>query len=259
MSFSVAGRTALLTGAASGLGKGFSHRLLKEGAGTLLCLDMNEQLLHTQCEEMQVKYQSATIVPIVCDVTDLDALAKAFATKTDVPLSIVANNAGIGDEEKWQMSLALNLNAAIAGTQLGIESFQTNKPEGGGVIVNVASMAGLFPVPFGPVYTAGKHGLVGYSRCFQHMARKGIRVNCLCPAFVDTPLVQGMLGSKDKKIAMAGKFAVESTGGLIPIEMVEDAFYRLIIDSAHNGSVMRVTNGQGAQLHNFPTDGMEGL
>ena len=84
--------------------------------------------------------------------------------------------------------------------------------------INTRSMAGLAPMSFDPVYTAAKHGVVGYSRCFQHLIKKGIRVNCLCPAFTDTPLVQGLVD--DPKFGPAGKMAIESLGGLIPMENV---------------------------------------
>ena len=249
-------RTALITGAASGIGKAMSTRLLGSGVATLLAVDISEVNLHQACEAFQLSYPSATIVPIICDVTDGEALAVAFKTMVGKapPLSIVVNNAGTAVENvNWKHNVELNLVAAITGTQLGLESFANEPAAEGGVVVNVASMAGLFPMAFGPIYSAAKHGLVGYSRCFDHLARKNIRVNCLCPAFVDTPLVREMLENGPPKIANSGKLAIDSLGGLIPMKQVEDAFIDLAANEEHVGSVLRVTNAGGAALHRFPS------
>lgn len=113
-------------------------------------------------------------------------------------------------------------------------------------------MAGLAPMSFDPVYTAAKHGVVGYSRCFQHLAKKNIRVNCLCPAFTDTPLVQGLVN--DPKFGAAGKMAIESLGGLIPMENVVAAFMDLVEKTENNGTVMTVTNKHGCMPMKFPLD-----
>jgi len=65
----------------------------------------------------------------------------------------------------------------------------------------------------------------------------------LCPAFTDTPLVQGLIN--DPKLGAAGKMAIDSLGGMIPLETVTDAFMELIEDDSHNGTVLTVTNAYG--------------
>jgi NAD(P)-dependent dehydrogenase (short-subunit alcohol dehydrogenase family) len=247
---SLVGKTALITGAASGIGAALSNRLAASGVSTILALDVSQDNLHSVAEGIQKAHESTTILPIVCDVTDPDALAAAFKTPgLSAPLSIVVNNAGTATEhENWRFNIDLNLIAAIHGTQLALETFDR---DAGGVVINVASMAGLFPMPFGPVYTAAKHGLVGYSRSFDHLAKRGVRVNALCPAFVDTPLVRNMVDHGPPKIAAAGKRAVEELGGLIPMDLVMDAAMDLIENEENVGVVQTVTNAGGIRRHMF--------
>jgi len=67
-------------------------------------------------------------------------------------------------------TIAVDLSAVIMGTNLALSRFKAQKS--GGVVVNVASAAGLAPMSFDPAYTAAKHGVVGFSRCFQHLAKR---------------------------------------------------------------------------------------
>ena len=177
-------------------------------------------------------------------------MEEAFSTPLSQPLSIVGNCAGIGGMD-WQKTLNVDLNAVILGTSLGLARMKAEKTDG--VVVNISSMAGLAPMAFDPAYTAAKHGVVGYSRCFQHLApKRGIRVNCLCPAFVDTPLVQGLLN--DPNLGAAGKQAIDSLGGMIPMDVVSGAFMDLIENQEHNGAVLTVTNQGGVVPMKFPFD-----
>ena len=113
-------------------------------------------------------------------------------------------------------------------------------------------MAGLAPMSFDPAYTAAKHGVVGYSRCFKHLALKGVRVNCLAPAFTDTPLVRGLL--EHPQLGAAGRMAVDERGGLIPMEVVVGGFMELVEDEGNSGAVMTVTNAGGCTPMKFPLD-----
>ena len=218
MPFNVAGRAALITGAASGIGHAFAKQLLRSGLRSLVAVDFSPSL-PAVVEELREEFPEATLRHAVADVTDEAALEAAFDTKLDEPLTIVANNAGIGGAD-WRKTLAVDLTAVVAGTSLALSRFKSQST--GGVVVNVSSMAGLAPMSFDPAYTAAKHGVVGYSRCFKHLGRKGVRVNCLAPAFTNTPLVRGLLGHP--QLGKAGKAAVDELGGLIPMEVVVGGF-----------------------------------
>ncbi|XP_013409728.1 15-hydroxyprostaglandin dehydrogenase [NAD(+)]-like [Lingula anatina] len=109
-------------------------------------------------------------------------------------VDIVVNNAGIFDENDVKKCTSVNLNSVICGTMLGVEHMRKNKEGGeGGVVVNMASTAGLQPYPLIPVYTATKHGIVGYTRCWganPDFPYQQVRVNCLCPHLTNTSLLQ---------------------------------------------------------------------
>jgi len=233
---SLAGRAALMTGAASGIGLATSKAMLAQGLSSLIAFDRSPEMVAI-ADDLQQMYPDSKIISHVADVTDPLALKSAFETPLAQPLTIVGNNAGIGGDD-WEKTLAVDLAAVIMGTQFALARFK--QEAAGGVVINVASMAGLAPMSFDPVYTAAKHGVVGYSRCFQHLARKNIRVNCLCPAFIDTPLVQKLVD--DPMMGGAGQAAIDSLGGMVPMDKAVGAFMDMIVNEDHNGTCMTVTN-----------------
>uniref|UniRef100_A0A8C4SAE3 15-hydroxyprostaglandin dehydrogenase [NAD(+)]-like n=1 Tax=Erpetoichthys calabaricus TaxID=27687 RepID=A0A8C4SAE3_ERPCA len=159
---SLDGKIALITGAIKGIGRAFSEILLKNGAKVSL-LDINT----SEGNELKTVFDSAygegRTCFIRCDVSSETELNDAFqkTIETFGRLDIICNNAGILDEQDWEKMVSVNLNGVIRGTLLGLKHM---KKEEGGVIVNVSSLAGLGPLPSAPVYTATKHGVVGFSR-----------------------------------------------------------------------------------------------
>ena len=134
MSFTVANRAALITGAASGIGHHVARQLLSQGLKSLIAYDLNPAT-EDVCEALRKDFPSAEIITHVADVTNPASLQTAFSTPLSQPLTIVSNNAGIGGAN-WEKTLAVDLNAVIMGTSMGLERF---KKEGeGGIIVNVA-------------------------------------------------------------------------------------------------------------------------
>jgi NAD(P)-dependent dehydrogenase (short-subunit alcohol dehydrogenase family) len=89
------GRAALMTGAASGIGRTVSEKMLQGGLSSLIAYDFSPAMMDV-AEEMRLEFPNCQIIPVVADVTDPVALQKAFATPLDQPLTIVGNNAGIG-------------------------------------------------------------------------------------------------------------------------------------------------------------------
>ena len=149
---SVAGRTAFITGAGSGIGKALANKLLSEGAHTIVAVDHSSKTLFLAVDQFTSNFPKATIISIVADVTKPDNLSAAFETakkSNSPPISIVVNNAGTAIEHGnlWRNNVELNLVAPILSSQMGLSVFKEN-PDTGGVIVNVASMAGLAPVSF---------------------------------------------------------------------------------------------------------------
>ncbi|PWA29841.1 hypothetical protein CCH79_00019535, partial [Gambusia affinis] len=107
-------------------------------------------------------------------------------------LDIVINNAGINNEKNWEKTIQVNLTSVIKGTYLALEHMSKEYGKQGGTIINVSSMAAFLHSPHQPVYTATKHGVIGFTRAMADAAAQddyGVRINVLCPAFVDTPLL----------------------------------------------------------------------
>ncbi|GFG40407.1 hypothetical protein Cfor_07241 [Coptotermes formosanus] len=144
--------------------------------------------------ELQAEYGADRVIFIKTDVTNIAELEGAFKKThtTFQALDIVINNAGILDDGRWELEIAINLNAAVRGTLLGLQYMGKDKGGKGGVVVNISSTAGLAPVAGAPVYVATKHAVIGLSRSFglpYHFDRTGVRVLAMCPGVTDTRLI----------------------------------------------------------------------
>lgn len=191
-----AGKAAVVTGGAAGIGRELTLKLLAENAHVWVA-DKNAGGLAALQEEAQ-KF-GKKLETRVCDVTDHDALRKLRdeVEATDGALTYWLNNAGIaglGDfqnlsEDDFDRVLDINLKALVRGTRVALEVMEEH---GAGCIVNMASVAGHIPAPFMSAYCAAKHGVVGFSRALQAELRlKGspVRILMVSPGFVDTQII----------------------------------------------------------------------
>ncbi len=189
----IKGKTALITGGASGIGKTTAGMLAAKGASVML-VDLNQRLGDETVRLIEGKGGRAAFVR--ADVRDEDQMRAAFdqAVSRFGRLDIVFNNAGIFEPgftkiavEKWKRVLDVDLFGVALGCYLAFPLMR----EHGGVIVNTASMAGLYPIPGDPIYPAAKAGVVHLTHSLGvYWTKWGIRVNCVCPGIVDTPLSQ---------------------------------------------------------------------
>ncbi|KAF9979621.1 hypothetical protein BGZ65_006262 [Modicella reniformis] len=129
------------------------------------------------------------------------------------------------DQGIWK-KVDIDLSAVIEGTRPGILALK--KQGHGGVIINTASLAGLYPQTLTPVYSAAKFGVIGLTRSFKDYGNN-IRVNAAVPSFSDTKII-----SQVKELVM-------SMAPLVPVEQVIDAFMMLIKDDSYSGDVARIT------------------
>ncbi len=187
-----AGKTAFITGGASGIGLAMARSFAARGANVMLA-DIEEAPLKAAIELLSKT--NAQVDGVLLDVSDRDAMRAAAAKTVERfgKVHIVCNNAGIGaggpmeevTQSDWEWSIDVNLKGVV----WGIEAFvPLIKEHGeGGHVVNTASMAGLVPVPgFGP-YTATKYAVVGMSEDLSlELESFGIGVSVLCPGFVKT-------------------------------------------------------------------------
>ncbi|XP_078608683.1 15-hydroxyprostaglandin dehydrogenase [NAD(+)]-like [Branchiostoma floridae x Branchiostoma japonicum] len=251
------GKVALVTGAAQGLGRGFTEAMLHRGAKVAL-LDIKVLEGRKTTKELSSKYGPDKVLFLPCDVTDKGQMKSAFqqASRHFGQLDIVVNNAGVTEQENWDMVLDINLRSVIHGTLLGLDHMGRDKGGGGGLIINIASMAGLIAMFIGPVYTATKHGVVGLSRSFGtpfHFDRSGVRVCAICPTMTDTAIQPPRVAAtpEEQLKADAHWAYTDSQGGLLQVSEVVDGFLQLVEDDSKNGAVMRITKQKGVDYQPY--------
>ncbi|KAK7079652.1 hypothetical protein SK128_025837 [Halocaridina rubra] len=238
----ISGNVAIVTGSARGLGRSFAETLLARGAKVCLSDVDAEKGLETE-KELQAAHGADNVVFVKCDVTKDEDYNKLWDTATEKlgPVMLLVNNAGIGNEKNWQLTMDINVGGCIRGTNLALERMGANKGGSGGVVVNVASIAGLKVVPFGPVYASSKHAIVGYSRSLGHEFYYGInkvKVQCLCPSFVQTDLLVNSKANafSPEVAAVLGKIA--GTFKYMSAETVSEGLIKLIEDGKNGGCLV---------------------
>ena len=188
-------KVALITGAASGIGRATALKFAEEGA-TVVLADVDEAGGHETAA--LVREQGGEAVFVRCDVAvseQVEALVRACVDRFD-RLDCAFNNAGISgesaplvdyEEEAWSRVLAVNLTGVFLCLKSELRQMAA---QGSGAIVNAASLVGVIGYPNLTAYNAAKHGVVGLTRtaALEH-ARHGIRVNAVCPAWIETPMV----------------------------------------------------------------------
>jgi len=198
-------------------------------------VEHGEETVHLVEEEhakISYKPNSPSALFIRCDVSKTDELAAAFARHQEVfgKLDICINNAGIvggtqpfHESDTWRNVVGINLVALIDGTSKAIEAM---RKQGGGLILNVASAAGFFPMSFAPIYSATKGGVVMFTRSLATLGM-GIRVNALCPMYVETNIL-------DQLPAATVSFLYKNNG-FVPMKKVIDAAFSLLEDESKSG------------------------
>jgi len=220
--FNIEGKVALVTGGASGIGLLYAKELLRNGLKGVTLADVNKEYGHSAVNEINKEFGPNKVLFIKTDVTDKTQLEDAFKAtlQTFKNIDILINNAGILNDAVWEKQILININGTIHGTLLALENYlQNNRSGPEGVIVNIASIAGLDDFGCLPVYTATKHAVVGLSRSFGtelHYTRTKIKVLTLCPGVSETPLVD-FSGKQEKTFGPAYTTMIEKEiGHLIP-------------------------------------------
>lgn len=236
-----AGRRALVTGAASGIGFEMARQLAAEGA-TVVAADLRADGVPDDC------------APVAVDVSDAGALEAAIESIIEEHGRIDAlfNNAGIGSTsdpvsctvEEWDQVFAVDVRAVFLATKFTLPSMLA---QGTGAIVNTASVAGLVGLRDRTAYCAAKGAVISFTKqvAIQY-AGTGVRCNCVCPGTVDSPWVGRLLDQADDPAAARAALTARQPIGRLgrPDEIAKAALYLASDDAAFmTGTAMVIDGG----------------
>ncbi|XP_073270357.1 uncharacterized protein [Primulina huaijiensis] len=254
------GLSALVTGGATGIGRALVLALAQRGI-FITVVDFSEEkgkeaasLAGTEVSKFHSNLTFTPVLFIKCDVTDKNEIAAAFEKHVETygGLDICINCAGIAtpisfytDEtdgsKSWRRAIDVNLIGVIDCTRLAIQAMKARKKPG--VIINVGSASGLYPMYADPIYSGAKGGVVLFTRSLALYKRQGIRINALCPEFIQTELASKM----DPKL-------INLLGGFLPMDSVVKGAYELITDESKAGSCLWISNRRGMEYWPTPAE-----
>jgi 3-hydroxybutyrate dehydrogenase len=251
-------KVAVVTGAASGIGKEIARKFTDEGAKVVIA-DLNQQGADAAAKELDASGKRA--IGVAMDVTSEEQVeaGTAKAIKTFGRLDILVSNAGIQivapldqfDFGKWKQMLAIHLDGAFLTTRAALQ--QMYRQGTGGSIIYMGSVhskeASLLKGP----YVTAKHGLVGLAKVVaKEGAKHGVRANVICPGFVRTPLVDKQIPEQAKDLGISEAEVVKNImlkdtvdGEFTTVEDVAEAalFFAAFESNALTGQSLVVSHG----------------
>jgi NAD(P)-dependent dehydrogenase (short-subunit alcohol dehydrogenase family) len=250
--FDLTGRIAIVTGAASGLGEAISYGLAVFGAD-LVVADVEGTGLRRVCEN--VKGIGRKALPVICDVRSAEQVQSMVAqcVNTFARIDVLVNNAGISRrafaEEmtrgQWDDVLGVDLTGPFLCSQ---EVGRVMIRQGGGRIINIASVAGIVGLRTGNAnYCAAKGGLISMTRALAlEWAKHNVLVNAVAPTHIRTPLIEALLEDAEKRAYFLGNIPL---GRLGEVNEVVGPVVFLASDAATliTGTVLCVDGGHTAQ------------
>jgi NAD(P)-dependent dehydrogenase (short-subunit alcohol dehydrogenase family) len=248
------GKVAFLTGAANGIGRAAALAFARGGARVVLA-DVSEQ--DNQETARMVEDAGGQALAVRCDVTRAEDVKAALekTIETFGRLDFAFNNAGVEqrqltptaelDEAEWDRIHNIDLRGVFLCMKYEIPLMLK---QGGGAIVNTSSGAGVIGIKGNPAYTAAKHGVIGLTKSAAlDYAAKNIRINAVCPGYIDTPMMGRFTGGTPE--GRAKVIAEEPVGRMGKPEEIAEAVVWLCSDAASFvvGHAMVIDGGQTVQ------------
>jgi NAD(P)-dependent dehydrogenase (short-subunit alcohol dehydrogenase family) len=190
------GKIAIVTGGSTGIGRATAEKYLDYGADVVIA-NRSAETGRATAEELGCDF-------VQCDVAEYEQVKALVETTVEDHgrLDVMVNNAGIGSVgtvedmslEDWQDVMRINLNGVMHGTRAALPHLRESK----GSIVNIASIYGLVAGPTATAYSTAKGGIVNFTRSVAvDYAKQNVRVNSICPGFVDTPMTEPVFGEEE--------------------------------------------------------------
>ncbi|AXB80256.1 SDR family oxidoreductase [Novosphingobium sp. P6W] len=231
--YGLQGRVALVTGGGGGIGRASALAFARSGASVVVS-DVDDgqgsETVHL------IRSRGGNAIYSRCDVSDPAQVQGMVASAVDTfgRLDCAFNNAGINsimldeyDDEVWSRAISVNLTGVMMCMR---EAAAVMVKQGGGAIVNTASINGVVGNPGQPAYTAAKHGVVGLTRHGAlRWASSGIRVNAVCPGVIDTPMTEQVAADPALRAMIEGMTPIGRMGRA---EEVAEAVVWLCSDAA---------------------------
>ncbi len=249
-------KAALVTGAASGIGRVIATMLAAHGAAVSVC-DLNASGSREVAAE--IERAGGHAVPVQADVSKSDQVRAAVQTTIGEfgRLDILVNNAGLQfiapvhefPEEKWNLLIGVMLTGTFLCTKYALPQMMTRR---WGRVINISSIHGLVASPFKSAYISAKHGIVGLTRTVAlEVAEYGITANAVCPAYVRTPLVEGQIAEQSKVHGIPASEVVEK------IMLAPAAVKRLLEPEEIGGLVLYLCSDLASGITGaaYPIDG----
>ena len=246
------GKVAVVTGAASGMGLSIATRFAAEGAA-VIAGDWNGERLDAAVAT--IRATGGTILGAQGNIADRDAAEALIdlAVTTHGRLDVLCNNAGVMDymqavgeldDEVWRRVLSINLDGPMFTSRRAVPQMRL---QGGGSIINIASIGGMQGGAAGAAYTVSKHGLIGLSRNTAWMyAQEGIRCNAICPGATATNIGETMPPDRLDPFgaARAGLYASLIPATLTPADIADLTLFLASDESRSiNGAVITADAG----------------